>query len=129
MTRRVLIFGTFDGLHAGHQFVVEEAAKKGSELVVAVARDAHVRALKNKEPQNNEQSRLARVGEDPRVFRAVLSDEELGSYHILDQVQPDLIALGFDQLALKDDLERWMMEHGRRIPIEILSYASNMGRN
>ncbi|MCX6714864.1 MAG: adenylyltransferase/cytidyltransferase family protein [Candidatus Uhrbacteria bacterium] len=129
MNKRVLIFGTFDGFHAGHQFVIEEASKKGTELVAAVARDAHVRSLKNKEPQNNEQSRLARVAEDPRVAQAIMSDEELGSYHILEEIHPDLIALGFDQLALQADLERWMKEHDRQIPIEILSYAQNVGRN
>lgn len=122
MNKRVLIFGTFDGFHAGHQFVVEEAAKKGSELVAAVARDAHVRILKNKEPRNNEQTRLARVLEHPNIFRAILSDAELGSYHILDEVQPDLIALGYDQTVLRDDIERWMREHDREIPIDTLEH-------
>lgn len=122
MSMRVLIFGTFDGFHAGHQFVVEEAAKKGSELVAAVARDAHVRALKNKEPRNDEQARLAHVRENPLVSQAILSDKELGSYHILDEIRPDVIALGFDQLALREDLERWMREHDREIHIEILDH-------
>lgn len=129
MIKRVLIFGTFDGFHAGHQFVVEEASKKGTELVAAIARDAHVRTLKNKEPRNNEQVRLARVVENSLISWAVLSDAELGSYHVLEEIQPDLIALGFDQFALQADLERWMQEHGRHIPIEIISYAPNMGGN
>ena len=118
--KRVLIFGTFDGFHAGHQFVIEEAAKKGTELVAAVARDAHVRTLKQKEPRNTEQARLARVLESPLVSHAVLSDEELGSYHVLSEVQPDLIALGHDQFALRDDLVRWMRDQKRQIPIEML---------
>jgi len=120
MSKRVLIFGTFDGFHEGHKFVVQEAAKKGSELVVAVARDEHVRTLKNKEPRNNEQDRMNRVSEDKHVTRTVLSDEILGTYRILDEVQPDLIALGFDQVALKEDLSRWMLEQNRHIPIETL---------
>lgn len=121
MTRRVLIFGTFDGFHEGHQFVISEAAKKGSKLIVAVARDEHVRRLKQKEPKNNENDRLNRIASDPSVCRAVLSDQELGTYHILDELKPDLIVLGYDQLALKDDLERWMFEHHRNIPIEIMA--------
>lgn len=123
MTRRVLMFGTFDGFDAGHQFVISEAAKKGSELVVAVARDEHVRKLKNKEPRNSEQDRLERVAKDPHVTRAVLSDNDLGSYDILDMVQPDVIALGFDQNMLKTDLIRWMMEQNRQIPLETLGYS------
>ncbi len=117
------MFGTFDGFDAGHQFVISEAAKKGSELVVAVARDEHVRKLKNKEPRNNEHDRLERVAKDSHVTRAVLSDNQLGSYHILDTVQPDVIALGFDQNVLKADLIRWMAEQNRQIPIETLGYS------
>ena len=117
---RVLIFGTFDGFHEGHEYVLSEAAKKGSELVVAVARDAHVRELKNKEPRNNEDTRLQRISEDPRVSEALLSDEKLGTYFILDQVQPNKIVLGFDQDALKADLQQWMIKQDRNIPIETL---------
>lgn len=122
MTKRVLIFGTFDGFHEGHQFVISEAAKKGSELVVAIARDAHVRELKMKEPNNNEQVRLEQVAKNPLVSQVVLSDDLLGSYHILDELQPDIIALGFDQLELKADLERWMIEQNRNFPIEMLDH-------
>ncbi len=68
------------------------------------------------------ESRLARVRENPLVSLAVLSDEALGSYHILDEIRPDIIVLGFDQLALREDLERWMREHDREIPIEILDH-------
>lgn len=122
MTQRVLIFGTFDGFHEGHQFVISEAAKKGSELIVAVARDEHVRRLKQKEPKNKENDRLNRIASDPSVYRAVLSDQELGTYHILDELKPDLIALGYDQLELKADLERWMFENHRNIPIEMIHH-------
>lgn len=122
MMKCVLIFGTFDGFHSGHQFVISEAAKKGSELVVAIARDAHVRELKQKEPNNSEHVRLEQVEKNPLVSRVVLSDEILGSYHILNELRPDVIALGFDQLELKTDLERWMQEHHREIPIEVLPH-------
>lgn len=126
--KRVLIFGTFDGLHEGHQFVMKEASKKGDELYVAVARDVHVKALKNKNPKSNEQVRLSQVRENPHVSCALLSDEKLGSYQILDEVKPDVIALGFDQIDLRDDLVRWMNEHHRPIQIEMLPhYVPNMG--
>jgi cytidyltransferase-like protein len=122
MTRRVLIFGTFDGYDAGHQFVVSEASKKGTELIVAVARDAHVQHLKQKDPKWNEIERMNRVKQDPLVTSVVLSDQNLGSYQILDEQKPDVIVLGFDQSALKSDLVRWMHEQNRNIPIEILEY-------
>lgn len=118
----VLAFGTFDVFHKGHEFLLSEAAKRG-ELHVAVARDAHVRALKGKEPQRGEAARLATVARHPGVASAVLSDEELGTYGVVRAIRPDLILLGHDQDALQRDLERWMDATGTRIPVERLPKA------
>lgn len=102
----VLAFGTFDRLHAGHRAFLERAAGLGDRLVVAVARDAHVRALKDKEPRQDEDERLRAVAGLPIVSEAVLSDTDLGTYGILDAVRPDVIAIGYDQHGLQEDLNR-----------------------
>ena len=104
--KTVLVFGTFDGLHMGHEFFLNEAGKLGDELVVAVARDSHVRELKNKNPVHGEQERLQAVAKHPGVARAMLCDETLGSYDILEQVHPTLVAVGHDQQALRSDVEK-----------------------
>lgn len=122
MIKRVLIFGTFDGYDEGHQFVVSQAAKLANELVVAVARDEHVRFLKKKEPKYSEQVRLLHVSQDPLVKQAVLSDVELGSYNVIDQLKPNIVAFGFDQHELKQDFCRWQKEKQRDIRIETLEY-------
>ena len=41
--RRVVATGTFDLLHPGHVFYLEESARLGDELHVIVARDVNVR--------------------------------------------------------------------------------------
>ena len=128
MNRRVLIFGTFDGYNAGHQYVISEAAKKGTELVVAVALDEHVRILKHKSPFYHEEIRRDRVAKDKCVSRAVFSDKDLGSYMLLDEIKPDVIVLGFDQTELADDLSRWMKSH-REIPIETIPYLNEHAPN
>ncbi len=112
----VLAFGTFDVFHKGHEFLLAEAAKLG-DLRVAVARDAHVRALKGREPARGEAQRLATVARVPGVASAVLSDVELGTYGVVRAYAPDLIVLGHDQTALKADLERWMEETGVRAAV------------
>ena len=45
-----MIFGTFDLLHPGHFFVLEEAAKRG-DVTVVVARDSTVKRIKNRPPR------------------------------------------------------------------------------
>lgn len=117
MSTRVLVFGTFDLFHPGHEFVLEQAAKLGDELHVAVARDSHVQQLKNKIPARSQEARLATITSQPGVTSAQLSDETLGSYGVVRDVRPDVIALGHDQSALEVDLRRWMKEQGIEIEI------------
>lgn len=112
MPRRVLVFGTFDLFHPGHEFVLKSAAKLGDELHVAVARDTHVQQLKHKIPTRPEDARLATVARHPDVTSAQLSDETLGSYGVIRTLRPDIIALGHDQDALAADLTRWSNEQG-----------------
>ncbi|OGL95166.1 hypothetical protein A2348_02485 [Candidatus Uhrbacteria bacterium RIFOXYB12_FULL_58_10] len=114
----VLAFGTFDAFHHGHEFFLASANKLGDRLVVGVARDAHILALKGRLPVQNERERLASLRDHPMVAKAVLCDERLGTYEILNVVQPDIIAIGHDQDALRMDLKRWLTETGRSIRME-----------
>lgn len=115
--KTVLTFGTFDAFHPGHEHVLGEAAKLGDRLVVGIARDAHVIALKNKHPRDNERIRLARILAHPLVSDARLCDEDLGSYRIIDELRPDVIAIGHDQDALRTSLEAWMSSTGTSVPM------------
>ena len=117
MAERVLVFGTFDGLHRGHHFFLRQAKLRGTELVVAVARDAHVKELKNKIPEHREQARLSAIAALTFVDRAVLSDEQLGSFEIIETIKPDLVVLGHDQLTLEESLRTWMTSQYAYLPI------------
>ena len=57
MNKTVLVFGTFDGLHEGHQFFLKKARALGDRLVVVVARDVSVIALKGRSARLHEQER------------------------------------------------------------------------
>lgn len=122
--KTVLTFGTFDAFHPGHEYVLAKAAALGDRLVVGVARDAHVRALKSKEPRDDEQARLDRILAHPLVSDARLCDVELGSYEILDELKPDVIAIGHDQHALRESLEAWMEKTGKWVPLVSLDLYS-----
>ncbi len=109
--RTVLAFGTFDHLHPGHRAFLERARALGDRLVVGVARDAHVRALKQKEPRQPESTRRDEVSRLPFVDEARLCDEQLGVYEILSHVQPNIIAFGYDQSALEKDIRKHLEIH------------------
>jgi cytidyltransferase-like protein len=74
--KKVLVFGTFDGLHEGHLNLFRQARRYGDYLVVVVARDSTVRENKKKMPKFNEQERLKEVKNNPLVNEALLGSEK-----------------------------------------------------
>ncbi len=125
---RVLAFGTFDRMHPGHVWFLQQAAALGDVLLVGVARDAHGLQLKNKRPHQKETERLASVCARPEVFEAHLCDEHLGSFELINRFQPDLIALGHDQDDLAQELHTWMARHGLCLPcVRIKKYETDQG--
>jgi FAD synthetase len=94
--------GVFDLLHPGHLYFLSEAKKLGDELFVVVARDSTARKFKH-EPITNEVSRLEMVEALKPVDRAVLGHEG-DIYDILDEIRPDIVALGFDQAHNEDKI-------------------------
>ena len=49
---RIMVFGTFDGVHMGHLDFLKQARKLAREsfLIVSVAREKNVFRIKNKKP-------------------------------------------------------------------------------
>ena len=106
---RVLATGTFDILHPGHIFYLEEAKKLGDELFVIVA----CRAMVNHKPKPllPEKHRLAMLQALKVVDHAVLGDEH-DMFKPLMDIQPDIIVLGHDQHFSEDDLKRELTSRG-----------------
>ena len=103
--KKVVVFGTFDLLHEGHLDFLRQAGKFGVELMVAVPSDRVVEMLKRKKPSWDEKMRLGAVASLEGVAKAILGDDEIGTYSIIKQHKPDVICLGYDQDDLKKDLE------------------------
>jgi FAD synthetase len=93
---KVMATGTFDLLHLGHIYYLKEAKKLGDKLAVVVATDSTVRRLKH-EPVNPEEIRLKLIKELKIVNEAYLGHED-DMYKIVEEIRPDIIALGFDQI-------------------------------
>jgi FAD synthetase len=92
---RVMATGVFDLLHLGHVHYLTEAKKQGDELVVVVARDSTAKNVKH-QPITKEEMRRELVAALKPVDKAILGHEG-NIYDILDEVKPDVIALGYDQ--------------------------------
>lgn len=93
--KRVMIFGTFDLLHPGHLFVLEEAGKRGAVTVI-VARAKNVETIKGKAPQDSEEKRLEAIRGRFPAYRVELGDPT-DFLRPVRELKPDLILLGYDQ--------------------------------
>lgn len=109
--KRVMVFGTFDMIHKGHENLFQQARALASNphLIVSVARDDVAERIKGFRPRNDEHSRRSRLAAHPLVDEAVLGQAQGYVEHIL-AVRPDIIALGYDQQGefvenLADDLK------------------------
>ena len=127
---QVVVFGIFDGVHEGHRDFFQQAREYGDALIVILGRDSSARSLKSRAPRYSEEERIKLIGQQPWVSDVVLGDEEQSSYRVLQQLSPDIICLGYDQQALWEDLQRWMIEVGKEIPIHFLKpYKPNIFHN
>lgn len=102
---RVMVFGTFDRFHAGHLSFLKQAKKLGDELLVVVGRDATVATIKGRPPSQSEHERLLQVQFVEGVDRAVLGGVH-DRYAVIRRYQPQVICLGYDQIAFTEPLAR-----------------------
>jgi len=116
----VLASGVFDLLHLGHVRFLEEAKKAGgphAKLVVIVARDSTVEKRKGEKPVMPENQRCALVASLKVVDEATLGLEKFNIGRVIDKLKPDVIAFGYDQKAMMQEVKDYVKKHGRNIRV------------
>jgi len=107
----VMAFGSFDVLHPGHLYFLNQAKSKGDKLIVVIALDKTIEKVKGEKPKYNERQRLEHVKGMPMVDKAVLGYEK-DPYEIIEEINPDIICLGYDQDSYSENLKEKLAERG-----------------
>ncbi len=94
--KKVLVAGTFDILHPGHIFLINEAAKLG-EVYVIVATDKNRKNFSGELPIIPEEQRLEVVKNLKNVKEAKLGRKDRNTLLSISEINPDIILLGPDQ--------------------------------
>jgi cytidyltransferase-like protein len=92
--RVVLTGGVYDILHIGHFVTLSEARKHGDVLVVAIAKDDHIRK-KGREPVHPLEYRKMMVEALKPVDIAISGFDD--PKKMVEFVRPDVIVYGYDQ--------------------------------
>lgn len=118
--KKVMATGTFDLLHPGHGIYLNEAKKLGgkdAELYVVIARDSTVEKRK-RYPIVGEQQRLELIKMIKGVDEAYLGNENGDFLKIVEEINPDIIAIGADQRHDITKLQKAINKRGLKAKVE-----------
>ena len=109
---KVMAVGVFDLLHAGHLHYLEQAKSLGDHLTVVVAHDDTVRIRKHEPVTNHDLRRRMVEGLKPVDDAIVGNSPDVSIFEILPIVNPDVIALGYDQEHAEDSIKQKLAQLG-----------------
>tara|TARA_Y100000310_G_scaffold323753_1_gene384607 strand:- start:3778 stop:4185 length:408 start_codon:yes stop_codon:yes gene_type:complete len=113
----VMCFGSFDYVHKGHKFFLNEAKKKGDKLIVVIARDETIKEVKGNFPFYSDEDRLDQV-KNLGVANKVVLGRKGDKYKLIEEFKPAVICLGYDQVAFTKNLKEELRK--RNIKAEII---------
>ncbi len=105
----VMVFGTFDYLHAGHENLFTQARELGDEIIAILARDKTVKTIKGNFPDHEEKERLKNLKDTAWADKVVLGNHG-DKTKVIRAHKPDIIALGYDQFAFTYNLEKLIID-------------------
>ena len=116
---KVLVFGTFDRLNAGHVAFLEQARQFGDELIVLIVEDEFVTKYKGKKPAWSLKMRMGAVRQlpfKPKVYQENIRE----NWKSLKTIRPDVIVLNSEQAAWRQRLDLVLEEYSLPTRVEVL---------
>lgn len=101
---KIMVFGTFDGLHKGHQNFLQQAQTLAEQIIIIIARDQNVENIKGKKTLLTEAQRLQAVQNTFPSAKVELGHSS-NFYQKIEEHLPQIIALGYDQKANLKELQ------------------------
>jgi D-beta-D-heptose 7-phosphate kinase/D-beta-D-heptose 1-phosphate adenosyltransferase len=91
--------GVFDLLHPGHVRYLQDARSEGDALIVGVNSDRSVREIKGPDRPITPEAERAEVVGSLASVDAVFIFDEADPAHVIERLQPDVLAKGADWAA------------------------------
>lgn len=112
--KRVIAFGAFDPITEGQKNFLQQAKALGDYLIVVVAHESAVRAHKHRDARHSEEDRLAAVKKLGIADEVVLGRKSANKYHILKELDFDVVAMGYNQKPSDFEVREALDELGKQ---------------
>ncbi len=112
----VMVFGSFDVIHPGHLYFLRKAKSYGDTLVAVIARDSTIEKVKGKKPKYNERERREHMRELGYANKVILG-YETDPYKIVEEINPDVICLGYDQDSFSEGLREEIIKRNLKAKV------------
>jgi len=109
--KSVLVAGTFDLIHAGHIYLINEASKLG-DVYVVVATDENRELFSGERPTIPQEQRLEVIKNLKNVKDARLGRSDNDTLKTVEEINPDIILLGPDQKYSIEILKKGLKKKG-----------------
>ena len=109
--KKVLIAGTFDIIHPGHIYLINEASKLG-DVYIIVATDKNRELYAGEVPIVPEEQRLEVIKSVKNVKDAKLGRHDNDTLRTVEEINPDIILLGPDQKFSVEKLQNALKMKG-----------------
>jgi FAD synthetase len=118
--KKILTCGVFDIVHSGHIRFLENCKKlyKNSKLIVVLSRDSTVLREKGEKPMFSENKRKEIMETLKMVDQVFLGNENSDKFKIVQEIKPDIIALGYDQTWDEKKLKKQLKD--RNLDVEVV---------
>ncbi|MHA2027097.1 MAG: adenylyltransferase/cytidyltransferase family protein [Candidatus Thorarchaeota archaeon] len=113
--KKILAAGKFDILHLGHIAYLQQAkelAGEDGELIVVLALDKTIERERGAPPVFPQEQRRILIESLVFVDRVIIGLDTDDHTLIVEQIKPDIIALGYDQYTNVSALEKHFEEKG-----------------
>ena len=100
----VLVGGVFDLIHPGHIHTLKAAKAEGDVLVVVVARQSTAQKINKERKIYHDETQRKELVASLNFVDLVLIGREGTLYDTVEYVQPNVIALGYDQAHSEKDV-------------------------
>ncbi len=111
IAKKILIAGTFDLIHPGHIYLINEAAKLGNVYVI-VSTDKNRELYSGEAPIIPEEQRLEVIKSIKKVKDAKLGRHDNDTLKTVKEIQPDIVLLGPDQKYSIKTLKKGLIDIG-----------------